>query len=64
MAASERAIRPIALGGKDYFLLVQTPDDGVWRSSVPSVAAAARACKPTPGSSSTAKFHRRVARTS
>src|ERR1700730_9198810 len=27
--AAERAIRPIALGGKNYFLLVPTPEDGV-----------------------------------
>jgi hypothetical protein len=27
--AAERAIRPIALGGKSYFLLVSTPEDGV-----------------------------------
>jgi hypothetical protein len=27
--AAERAIRPIALGGRNYFLLVPTPKDGV-----------------------------------
>ena len=34
--SAERAIRPIALGGKNYFLLVPTPEDGVRRSSSPS----------------------------
>ena len=27
--SAERAIRPIALGGKNYFLLVPAPEDGV-----------------------------------